>query len=37
MRVRHVRRVADVAAHDVAAGRVSGIPDVFNLLKQFSK
>jgi hypothetical protein len=29
--------VADVAAHDVAAGRVSGVPGVFNLLKQFSK
>jgi hypothetical protein len=29
--------VADVAAHDVAAGRVSGIPDDFNLLKHFSK
>jgi hypothetical protein len=32
-----VRWVADVAAHDVAAERVSGIPDVCILLKQFSK
>jgi hypothetical protein len=29
--------VADVAAHDVVAARVSGVPGVFNLLKQFSK
>jgi hypothetical protein len=29
--------VPDVAAHDVEAGRVFGVPDVFNLLKQFSK
>jgi hypothetical protein len=26
-----------VAAHDVAAGSVSGVPGVFDLLKQFSK
>jgi hypothetical protein len=29
--------VADVAAHDVAVGHASGVPGVFNLLKQFSK
>jgi hypothetical protein len=29
--------VADVAAHDVAAGRVSGVLGVSYLLKQFSK
>jgi hypothetical protein len=29
--------VADVAAHDIATGRVSGISGVFYLLKQFSK
>jgi hypothetical protein len=33
MRVRRVRRVADVAAHDVAAGRISGVPGVSYLLK----
>jgi hypothetical protein len=29
--------VADVAAHDVAVGRVSGVPGIFYLLKPFSK
>jgi hypothetical protein len=37
MRVRRILRVADVAAHDVAAGRISGVPGVFYSLKQFSK
>jgi hypothetical protein len=37
MWVRHVWPVADVAMHDVAAERVSGVPDVCISLKQFSK
>jgi hypothetical protein len=35
-RVRRVQRLADVAAHDVAAERVSAFHDVCNSLKQFS-
>jgi hypothetical protein len=34
--VQRVRRVADVAAHDDAAGRVSGVPSFCISLKQFS-
>jgi hypothetical protein len=36
-RVRRVRRVADVAVHDVAAERVSTFPVLLYFAEQFSK
>jgi hypothetical protein len=37
MRVRHVQRAADVAAHDVAVERVSGVPERFQFAEAVFK